>query len=397
MARSASSWFIRLSVIAAVIVGVAWMVRPTPIRVDTTTVARGTLESTVTAEGKTRVRDLFVVTAPVDGELERITFKAGDSVAPTTAVAHLRPLPSRPLDPRSRAEAEAAVVAARAAVQRAESAHHEAVAALTHAESASETSARLAREGVTAPKDAEHAVHEVEIRRQAVKVTQSAIEQARGELARAEAGAAISTPNTKNAVEVYSPTAGRVLRVLRESRGTVVAGTPLLEIGNTNGLEVSADFLTTDAMAVRPGARAIIRDWGGERDLTARVRHVEPGAFTKVSALGLEEQRVPVVLDLLSGPPPGFGNDFHVRVSIVVWIGSDVLTVPSTALFRVGEGWGLFVIRNGRAHLAQVAAGRSDGERTVVEQGLAEGDEVVIQPSDTLVDGARVRAIPRAR
>jgi HlyD family secretion protein len=393
MARLVPSWFIRLSVVAVAVAGVAWLVRPTPILVDTATVARGTLESTVTAEGKTRVRNLFVVTAPVDGELERITLKAGDIVAPTTVVAHLRPVLSRPLDPRSRAEAEAAVVAARAGVQRAEAAYREAVAALTHAESTSETAARLAREGVTAPKDAEHAAHDVEIRRQSVKVTQSAIEQASGELARAEAVAATSTLNPRNAVtDVYSPTAGRVLRVLRESRGTVVAGTPLLEIGNTAGLEVSADFLTTDAIGVRPGARAMIRDWGGDRDLNARVRHVEPGAFTKVSALGLEEQRVPIVLDFLSDPP-GFGNDFHVRVSIVVWTGSDVLTVPSTALFRVGDEWGLFVIRDSRARLTRVAAGHSDGERTVIERGVNEGDEVVIQPSDTLADGARVRRL----
>jgi len=187
-----------------------------------------------------------------------------------------------------------------------------------------------------------------------------------------------------------------VLRVLRESAGPVAAGTPLVEIGNTNGIEIVADFLTTDAVAVRPGASATIRDWGGEETLIARVRQVDPGAFTKVSALGLEEQRVPIVLDLVSERSATLGHDFPVNVAIVVWTGSDVLTIPSTSLFRIGERWAVFVVRDGRAHLTRVVVGRSDATRSVIERGLNPGNEVVVQPSDALTDNARVQALPRS-
>jgi HlyD family secretion protein len=169
-----------------------------------------------------------------------------------------------------------------------------------------------------------------------------------------------------------------------------------VEIGNTTGLEIVADFLTTDAVAVRPGAPAMIRDWGGDEALVARVRQVDPGAFTKVSALGLEEQRVPVVLDLASDRPATLGHDFHVNVAIVVWKGTDVLTIPSTALFRIGERWAAFVVRDGRARLTFVVVGRSDATRSVIEQGLNAGDEVVVQPSDALTDGGRVQALARS-
>ncbi len=380
----------------AMVGAIAWVLRPHPVLVDTATVTRGVLTATVTAEGKTRVKDLFVVAAPVDGELERIVLKAGDLVAASTVVAQLRPVASRPLDARSRAEADAAVVAARAAVQRAEAVEQEAIAALTHAQSASETSARLANEGAVAPKDAEHAGHEVEVRRQAVQVSRSAVEQTRAELVRAQAAAGTSSNgDSRSTIAIRAPSSGRVLRVLRESAGPVAAGTPLLEIGNIGGLEIAADFLTTDAMAVRPGAAATIRDWGGSQPLAARVRQIDPGAFTKVSALGLEEQRVPIVLDLVSERPATLGNAFHVNVAIEVWRGTDVLTVPSTALFRVGDQWAVFVVRDGRAHLTPVVSGRADETRTVIEKGLNPGDDVVVQPSDTLSDGGRVQSLAR--
>lgn len=179
-------WTMRVAIAVAVVGGVAWLLRPRAVLVETATATRGALETTVTAEGKTRVRSLFVVAAPVDGELERIGLKAGDIVSVSTVIAQVRPAASRPLDPRSRAEAAAAVVVARAAVQRAEATEQEAAAALVHAESASQTSTRLAKDGVVAPKDAEHAGHELDIRREAVRVSRAAVEQTRAELLRAE-------------------------------------------------------------------------------------------------------------------------------------------------------------------------------------------------------------------
>lgn len=389
-------WIFRIVIVAGVAIAIGWVLRPRPTVVETARVMRGTLEATVTAEGKTRVKDLFVVAAPVDGELERISLKAGDAIPVSGVAARIRPAAPRPLDVRSRAEALAAVAAARAAVEKAEAAEKEAVAALAHAESTSTTSTRLAKEGVVAPNEAEHAGHELEIRRQAAKASRSALEEARASLVRAEAAAATSSGNPGGRVvtEVRSPAPGRVLRVLRESAGPVAAGTPLLEVGNVNDIEIAADFLTSDAMAVRPGAKATIVDWGGNAPLMARVRQIDPGAFTKVSALGLEEQRVPIVLDLAGERPAAFGNDFHVNVEIVVWTGRDVLTIPSTALFRVGEDWAVFVVRDGRAHLQRVTVGRSDDTRSVIEQGLEDGDEIVIQPSDALRDGGRVGPLP---
>jgi len=388
---------VRIAIVLAIVGGIAWLLRPRAVTVETATATRGTLETTVNAEGKTRVKSLFVVAAPVDGELERIALKAGDIVSASAVIAQVRPAASRPLDSRSRAEAVAAVGAARAAVQRAEAAEQEAAAALVHAESASLTSARLAKEGVVASKEAEHAGHEREIRREAVQVSRAAVEQTRAELVRAEAAAGTSADaQSRGVTAVRSPTAGRVLRVIRESAGPVAAGTPLVEIGNTSGIEIVADFLTTDAVSVRPGAPATIRDWGGDETLIARVRQVDPGAFTKVSALGLEEQRVPIVLDLVSERPASLGHDFHVNVAIVVWRGDDVLTVPSTALFRVGERWAVFVLRDGRAHLTRVVVGRSDATRSVIEQGLNAGDQIVVQPSDALTDNVRVLALPRS-
>lgn len=378
---------------AAVVAGSAWALRPRPIGVQTARVTRGVLETTVSAEGKTRVKDLFVVAAPVDGELERIPLKAGDAVSLSTVVARIWPATPRPLDARSRAEAIATVAAARSAAQRADAAVREADASLTHAESMRDTARTLADSGAGAPKDFEHAEHEVEIRRQAVQVSRAALDTARAEMVRAEAAAATSAnPSGRPVTPVRSPAPGRVLRVLHESAGPVTAGTPLVEVGDTAAIEIAADFLTTDAMLVRPGARAMIRDWGGSEPLAARVRQTDPGAFTKVSALGLEEQRVPVILDLVGERPAAFGNDFHVNVDIVVWTGTDVLTVPSTALFRAGDSWAVFVVSGGRARLREVVAGRSDGTRTVVERGLDVGEDVVVQPSDAVQDGSRVGA-----
>jgi HlyD family secretion protein len=392
------TWTLRIGSLLLVAAGVAWLLRPRAMPVDVALVVRGPFEATVTADGKTRVRDLFVVAAPVDGELQRISLKNGDAVAVSAVVAEILPVAPRPLDVRSRAEADAAVTSARAAVERAAATQKEAAGAVTHAESSYETTQQLAAKQVIAPIDLDHAGHELEIRRQALQSSRAALAVARAELVRAEAAAGISTNAAGRAVtQVRSPIAGRVLRVLRESEGTVAAGTPLLEVGNTSNIEIAAEFLTTDAMAVRPGASATIQDWGEGQPIAARVRRVEPAAFTKVSPLGLEEQRVTVVLDVVDPRSVSFGHDYHVNVAVVVWRADTALAIPSTALFRIGADWGVFVVRNGSAHLTRVQTGRSDATRTVIERGLSEGDAVVVQPSDALTDGARVAVLDGTR
>jgi HlyD family secretion protein len=301
------------------------------------------------------------------------------------------------LDARSRAEAEAAVVSARAIAARAEATQKEAAAALAHADSGLTTTRELVRGNAAARNDLEHAEHDVQIRREAVEAARGAAEAARADLRRAEAVVATGIARSGRAPTlVPSPVSGRVLRVLRESAGPVSSGTPLVEIGNTTDLEVTADLLTMDAMSVRPGAGAQIRDWGGPQAIPARVRRVDPAAFTKISALGLEEQRVRAVLDLVGPPPASMGHDFRVTVSIDAWHGQEVITVPSTALFRTGDGWAVFVVREGRARITRVMPGPSDARRTVIEQGVEDGLSVVIQPSDLLADGVRVSETRRS-
>ena len=391
MAKTANRRGFAIVAIVVITAAVLWALRPAAIGVETDPVRRGSLTASVVAEGRTRIRDVYVIAAPVDGDLERIAVEPGDALTPGASVARIWPIAPRPLDVRSRAEAEAGVAVARAAVARAEATERETASALTHAESELATAQTLSGAGVTAPKDFEHAGHEVQIRREAVGAARAAVATALAELRRAEAVVATGVGrSTRPATVVPSPVTGRVLRIVRESAGPVTAGAPLIEIGNTTDVEVVADLLTADALQVRPGAAASIRDWGGRDVIAARVRRVDPAAFTKVSALGLEEQRVRAVLDLGGPPPAGLGHNFRVTVSIDVWQGTNVLTIPSTALFRTGDRWAVFVIRDGRAHVTPVTPGSSDTTRTVIETGLSDGEAVVMQPSDVLSDGARV-------
>jgi HlyD family secretion protein len=372
--------------------GLFWAIWPKPVAVETMVISRGPLAAAVSAEGKTRVRHLYEVSAPVDGTLERITVQPGDPVTPNSIVARIAPIASRPLDPRARAEAQAAVTAARAAVSRADAAEREAQVATEHAHSKLETSRNLAERGAVPRNEAVHAGHEAELRKRALEEARATARQARADLARASATVGATHGTSGDAVvEVRPPEAGRILRIVRESGGPIAAGAPLVEIGDVTELEVVADLLSSDAAEVAPGASATIMGWGGA-PLRARVRRIDPAGFTKVSALGLEEQRVHVILDLVDAPPPSLGHGFRVDARVVVWEGADVLRVPSTALFRHGQHWAVYAVRDGRARLVTVEVGRSDGTWTVIERGLASGDLVVIQPSDEVRDGTRVRA-----
>ena len=377
-------------VLLAALAATAWTLRPQAVPATTVLVTRGALASMVSGEGRTRVRDLYVVAAPVDGELERVAVEPGDAIAANDTVAEIRPAASRPLDARSRAEAKAAAASAKAAGARAEAAVAEARVGLEHAESQLETARGLARSGSAPTQELTHRGHEAQMRRQALEAATAAAVQVRADLARAQA--VLAAPDDAGlSIAVRSPAAGTILRVLRKSAGPIAAGTPLLEVGDVNRLEVDADLLSSDSAEVRRGAPATVTGWGGPQPLSARVRGIDPAAFTKVSALGLEEQRVRVVLDLAEPLPKGLGHDFRVDVAIVVWQGANVLRVPSTALFRSGEQWTVFTVRAGRARLVPIEIGRSDAKWTVVDRGLRAGDEVIVQPSDLISDGTRVQ------
>jgi HlyD family secretion protein len=394
MARSYKN---RIAVVLGVLAVAAlliWGLQPSPVTVTTARVERGSLSTTVTADGRTRIRNVYSIVAPVDGDVDRIDLKVGDPVAQGAVIARIGPVAPRPLDDRSRAEAVAAVSAAQSAVTQAEANEKEAAAALVHAQSELDTTRKLVREGITPKNSLEHGEHQVEIRRQAVEAARAGIQTSKAQLARAQALAG-STGNAsvQPPIPIRSPIAGRVLRVIRESSGPVAVGSPLVEIGNTRAIEITTDLLTEDAMAIKPGAAALIQEWGGDA-LKAQVRSIEPAAFTKISALGLEEQRVKAILDLTDKPPATLGHDFHVSVSIVLWRDDNVLTVPSTALFRSGDQWVTFVVDNGSAHLRVVEPGRADSSKTAIVSGLAEGEEIVTQPSDLLQEGTRVKRFP---
>ena len=389
--------YVWIGALLAAAAGVASAVRPRPVVATTATVQRGALAAMVSGEGRTRVKDLYVVAAPVDGQLDRVVVHPGDPIETDGLVAEIRPAASRPLDPRARAEASAAVAGADAEVARAAAGEREARMALEHADSVLATTRQLVQKGAAPTADLEHRGHEAEMRRRGAEGAAAAAREAQAGLARARAvlGSASLKPGQTTAVR--SPVAGRILRVLRESAGPVASGTPLVEVGDVESLEVQADLLSSDAAGVRAGAAATITGWGGSQPIRARVRRVDPAAFTKVSALGLEEQRVHVVLDLIDPPPPGLGHDYRVDSAIVVWQGSAVLRVPSTAPFRAGDRWAVFVVRDGRAHEAIVELGATDGTWTMVTDGVREGDLVVAQPSDAIVDGTRVHPRPRGQ
>jgi HlyD family secretion protein len=371
--------------------GIVWLLRPAPVPAETAPVVRADLTATVTAEGRTRVRELYVVSAPVDGELARMTVEPGDAVTADSVVAEIAAASSRPLDARSRAQAEAAVKAADAAVARADAAQEAAARGHEHADTELARVRSLAQSGASAQADLDHAQFTAERARREHDEASAAVREARAERERARATLG-GGGEGGSGVSVHAPVGGRVLRVLHESAGPVAAGTPLLEIGDVGTIEIAAELLSTDAVGIRDGAKASIRRWGSDAPIAAHVRRIDPAGFTKISALGLEEQRVHVYLDLDEAPPRGLGHDFRVDAAIVVWEGQDVLQVPSTALFRSGDHWAVFAVRDGRARLAPVEVGAADDDATVITGGLAEGDDVIVQPADSIRDGTRVTA-----
>lgn len=369
---------------------------PQPVSVDIAAVSRGPLEVTISGEGKTRVKEVYVVSAPVAGRTLRLQVHAGDSVvAGQTELAVMQPAEPQFLDLRTRAEAEARVQAAEAAKTLAEARLERARAELEFARADLRRAETLAAKDTISRRELERAQLNVRTRSAEVATETAAVTQAAYELETARA--ALLQPGEAGApagccVRVVAPTGGTVLRVLAESEAVVAAGTPLLEIGDPQDLEIVVDLLSTDAVQVRPGATVVIEHWGGPDALHGRVRLVEPFGFTKVSALGIEEQRVNVVIDLVDPPAARreLGHGFRVEVRIVVWEAPDVLQVPVSALFRAGDRWAVFAVAEGRAGLRPVTLGRRNDLTAEVVEGLAAGDGVILHPTDKVADGVRV-------
>jgi HlyD family secretion protein len=396
-------WPLRAGLAAFVLLLVAgfW---PRALVVETAAAARGPLRVTVDEEGQTRVRHRHVVSSPVGGQLRRIELRAGAAVrAGETVLAELETAGAELLDASALAQAEARVGAAeshRAAVQASQLAA-EATRRLADAELARQRALAgrdliSAQELETAEMRAVTAQQEERAATFAAQVAVFELEQARAVLRRglpAEPGAGAAERGPR--VTLRSPVDGVVLRVFQESARVVPGGTELLEVGDPRDLEVRVEILSRDGVAVRPGAPVLLERWGGEGVLEARVRLVEPAAFTKVSALGVEEQRVNLIADFTEPVErrAGLGDAFRVEARIVVWEEAAVLKVPAGALFQRDGAWKTFVVEGGRARLRAVEVGRTNGVEAQVLGGLEPDDMVIVYPGDRIGDGTRVRGL----
>jgi HlyD family secretion protein len=381
---------------AAGIMGVLLVVAlwPEPVEVEVGNVTRGALVVTLDAAGLTRVHHRFVVEAPLAGTLERIELEPGNGVeSGSTVIARLHPDVVPPLDAHGRAEANAAVTAARDELEKARAEEERARAALDVAAQELEREQALFGAGQTTQQSLEARRNIVSSAEETVNAAQYGAAAAEAELDRAHAHLppARSAPAAK-VIEIVAPVDGVVLRVLRDSEGAVQAGEKLVEIGDPRHLEIVADLLASDAGKVKPGMRVDVENWGGDTPLPAWVERVEPAVFTKASATGLEEQRVNVIIDFEDDREAwkAMGDGFRVKVRIAIWEEEDVRRVPISALFRAGDQWAVYVVQNGRAHRTFVDIGQQTNTEAEVRNGLRAGQKVVLTPPDTLTDNARV-------
>lgn len=383
--------------VGAIVAGFAYALREKPQLVDVGTVTRGPMRVTVSQEGVTRVREVYAVSSPIAGHLSRTVLDEGDAVrAGVTVVAAIHPLDPPLIDSRSQAELVAAREAARAAVSMAEIDLKRLQSDLQFSRDNLERAKALAKTNFLAQSALQKARTDVEVLEAQIASAKAAIELRKAELASAEARLIPpSDPNRKPeascCVHLTAPVDGVVLSVFARSEQPVAVGTKIAEIGDPRDIEVTVDLLSSDAVRIAPGSPAEIFDWGGDRILAARVRRIDPAGFTKVSALGIEEQRVNLVLDL-DDKDPRLGHGFRVYARLTLWQSEDTLRLPISALFRDGQDWSLFAIRDGRARQVAVEIGQMNDEVAELKGGLADGDRVILHPSDMVSDGTLVEA-----
>jgi len=388
--RHSRRWlpYLGAAVLVGLLVAGLW---PQPVPVETARVSVGLLCATINEEGKTRIKQRYVISAPVTGQLRRIPFKAGAEVqCGETVLAVIDPLSPTLLDARARLAAEARRDAAAANLDKAREAHIFAARELKRSE-------RLFAQKTISIEELETVQWRETSAAKEETAAQSALRQAEAELAEFNVPADAGSGPLRPPHEVKAPISGRVLRVFEENSRVVTAGTPLLELGDPTNLEVVIDVLSRDGAAIPPNAKVEFDQWSGLETppLLGRVRLVEPSAFTKVSALGVEEQRVNVIADLLTPADerPSVGDNFRVEARIVVWETDRALKVPTGALFRQGDRWAAFVVSYGRAQLRPLKVGRAGGAETQVLEGLKEGEEVILYPGSRVHDKQRVKPI----
>ncbi len=400
--RSLSRKLLFWTVIAALVLTMVYALQPRPVEVETGTVNQGPLTVYVSEEGKTRIRNRHIVAAPVAGSMQRVTLKPGDEVkAGETVLTRIEPTLSPLLDARARSQAQARVDAAAAARSRTNEDIEMSRTGLKYAQANWDRVKNNTDKGTISATDRDTFEREAEMKTREVRSAEFALQVADFELAQARAALQqIDKPSAEGSfIEVRAPVSGVVLRVQQESATIVAPGAAILEIGDPTDLEIEAEILSRDAVTIKPGALVTVEQWGGDDPAKARVRRVEPAAFTKVSALGVEEQRVLVLSDLVEQTPAlkALGDRFRVEVRVAVWHSDDALLVPAGALFREGSDWKTFLFNDGKAKAVVVKAGHTDGKLTQVVEGLKKGDEVLMHPPDTVRDGTSVvkRAEPK--
>lgn len=368
--------------------GLATLFVPEPLPVDTTTVTRGALQVTIDEDGETRAHDRYEVSAPVAGRVARIELHEGDPVGEGQLVAELRPLP---LSARERAEQLAQIAGAEARHREADAQASQIEAELERLRQERLRADTLSTGGFVSPQALEQARLAEAATEKALAAAQFHQRAAAAELraARAARLALDSRAGSAAAVKLRSPAKGYALRIPERSERVVAAGEPLVTIGDPSALEVVVDVLSSEAVRLRPGMTVLLGGWGGPEQLHGRVRVVEPYAFTKTSALGVEEQRVNVIADLLD-PPGALGDGYRVEARFVVWEDEDVLKIPGSALFRLGDGWATFVVADGRARLRRLDIGQRGGSEAEIRSGLEAGEIVIVHPANDIEDGSRV-------
>lgn len=386
-----------LATVAIIVAGMTWALWPKPVQVETEAITKRTIETFVEEEGKTRIREIFTVSAPTTGQLLRPYLHVGDKVvAAQTVIASIRPAEPALLDARSKKIAEANVEAAKAAIDLANAQSRQSQVQQSFMKSELTRSATLVRQGTIANRvydkavtDEAAATAEVESSRANLLVRQRQLESAEASLLEGQAAA----EPKRCCVEVSAPVSGEVLNVLTESEKVVQVGTPLMELGDPTNLEIVVELLSRDAVRISPGANASIEGWGGS-PIKAVVARIDPSAITKISAPGIEEQRVAVVLNLLDSPESWsrLGHGFRVFVRILLWQGENRLAVPMGAIFRSGEEWAVLTAKGNMAHLQIVKLGQRNFDYAEVLDGLELGTKVILHPSDTVRDGTKITA-----
>lgn len=396
--RSLKRWAKRIALAAmalALALAVVMALIPDPIAVDVASAVRGPMEIAVTEDGKTRVKHRYIISAPLAGEMPRLTLFEGDPVGAGEVLARIVPPASPLLDARTRAQSEARLTAALAAERQARAHVSRAGVASDEAEHHLERQRKLVASAVSPAANLETAEFTARVRAEELAAARFGARVATEEVASARAALGLITKRRRGGaeeLEIRTPVAARVLRVIRRDAGLIAAGTPIVEVGDPGSLEVVVDVLTRDAVAIREGAPVRIVRWGGDHTIIGHVERIEPSAFTRISALGVEEQRVNVIV-VLDDPAETWsvlGDGYRVEAQIEIFRGNDLVTVPASSVFRHEEGWAVFAIDDGAAKLVAVDAGNRNDTQVEIRSGLAEGARVIRHPSERVADGTKV-------